>query len=531
MNFDHSILTILLLTPLIGAGVLALIPEREGSKTHAIAALAITLLTFLFTLHLPFRFNYAAVPGAFQFDQNVPWITAPAIHYHLGVDGLSMWFVVLTGLLAPLGVLASWNTIASRRKLFYILFLLQQVAMIGIFVSLDLFLYYGFWELSLVPMTLLIATFGRTENRRRAAIKYFLYTFIPSAILLVGMLWLYARTGTFDFVVLHQEAIAHIISNNPRALWLCSLAFLVAFAVKVPIFPLHGWLSDAIQEAPTAAVMVLAGKLGLYSILRFSFGIFPEQSRHIAPLLLALGAIGIVYGALLALVQTDLKKLAAFSTLSHVSFVVLGIFTFTVLGLDGGVFQVLNESIIGAALFILLGLLYERYGTYDMRDYGGLASKHPWMVTMFVITTLAAVGLPMLNGFVGEFLILSGSMQSLAGHHVTWTVVATTGVIFSAGYMLWMIQRVFYGSFGLRSEEVTGWDLTAREHIELWPLAALFLIMGVASPLWMRAIDTYGTLIADKPATFAPADIKHVESETYKTTSALVAPTTPQEAR
>ncbi|MES2393287.1 MAG: NADH-quinone oxidoreductase subunit M [Acidobacteriota bacterium] len=526
MIFDHSILTILLLTPLFGAGVLALIPEREDGKLHRTLALVITLLTFLFTLHLPMHYEQSlqlarslyksgAPAHLYAFEFNTPWITSPAINYHLGIDGLSLWFVVLTGLLAPLGVLASWNAIASRRKLFYILFLLQQVAMIGIFISLDLFLYYGFWELSLVPMTLLIATFGRTEGRRRAAIKFFLYAFIPSAILLVGMIWLYTRTGTFDFVTLQNSALAHTISDNPHALWLCSLAFLVAFAVKVPIFPLHGWLSDAVQEAPTAAVMVLAGKLGLYSILRFSFGIFPDQSRHIAPLLLALGAIGIVYGALMALVQTDLKKLAAFSTLSHVSFVALGIFTFTILGTDGGVFQLLNESLIGAALFILLGLLYERYGTYDIRDYGGLASKHPWMVTMFVITTLAAVGLPMMNGFVGEFLILSGTMQSFAAHHLFWTVIATTGVIFSAAYMLWMIQRVFYGSLGFRPEEVQGWDLAPREHLELWPLVGLFLIMGIASPLWMKAIDTYGTLVADKPALLEPSNIKHSESETY----------------
>jgi NADH-quinone oxidoreductase subunit M len=433
-----------------------------------------------------------------------------------------MWLIVLAAFLAPIGVLASWKAIKVRTKLFYTLFLLQQVAMLGIFVALDLFLYYGFWELSLVPMTLLIATFGRTENRRRAAIKFFLYAFIPSAILLVGILWLYTRTGTFDMPRLQALAASHSISPNVGALLLCSIAFLVAFAVKVPIFPLHGWLQDAVSEAPTAAVMVLAGKLGLYSILRFSFGIFPEQSRQVAPLLIAFGAIGIAYGALIALIKFDLKKLASFATLSHVSFIVLGIFTFTVLGVDGGVYQILNESLIGAALFVLLGLLYERYGTYDMRDYGGLATRHPWMVTMFVITTLAAVGLPMLSGFVGEFLILSGSMQAIFAHHVLWTVVGTTGVIFGAGYMLWMIQRVFYGSLGLRPEEVRGWDLTAREHIEMWPFAVLFLVMGVASPLWMKAIDTYGAVVAGKTTQIAPGWYKNTETGTYSVNNAEI---------
>jgi NADH-quinone oxidoreductase subunit M len=521
MNLDHSILTLLLLVPLVGAGVLALLPEHEGSKAHHWGALIVTLITFGLTLHLPWHYAYADhTANAFQFEINLPWIANPAIRYHLGVDGLSMWLVVLTGILAPLGVLASWNAIKTRTKTFFVLFLLQQVAMIGIFVSLDLFLYYGFWELSLVPMTLLIATFGRTENRRRAAIKYFLYAFIPSAIQLVAIIWLYARTGTFDVPTLQALAAQHAISPNGYALWLASLAFLVAFAVKVPIFPLHGWLSDAVSEAPTAAVMVLVGKLGLYSMLRFNFGIFPDQSRHIAPLMIALGAIGIVYGALNALIQNDLKKLAAFSTLSHVSFIILGIFTFTIAGIDGGTFQILNESLIGAALFILLGLLYERYGTYDMRDYGGLAARHPWMVTMFVITGLAAVGLPMLSGFVGEFLILTGTMQSVAAHHILWTVVATTGVIFSASYALWMIQRVFYGSLGFRPAEVHGWDLSPREHLELWPLAILFLVMGLASPLWMKSIDTFGAAAADKPAILNPTGIKHMETETYGTAAA-----------
>ncbi len=489
MRFDHIILTLIVLVPLAGALLLTLLPDR--GKTMQWTALGVTLFTFLCTLHLPTRYNYAASPGGFQFGLDLPWIATPTIRYHVGVDGLSMWLIVLTGFLAPLGVLISWNAIGERKKLFYTLFLLQQVAMMGIFMSLDLFLYYAFWEMSLVPMTLLIATFGRTHNRRKAALKYFLYAFIPSALLLVAMLWVYARTGTFDLPMLASLAAQHAISSNSSALWLASLAFLFAFAVKVPVFPLHGWLVNAVEEAPTAAVMVLAGKTGLYSILRFSFAIFPAESHRIAPLMVALGAIGIVYGALLALVQNDLKRLAAYGTLGHLGFIVLGIFTFTIAGLDGGIYQILNESLAGAALFMLLGLLYERYGTYDMRQYGGLAAKLPWVVTMFVITTLAAIGLPMLNGFVGEFLILSGSMQSGFAHHARWTALATTGVIFGAAYMLTMVQRVFYANLGPKSASIEASDLDPREHLALWPMAALFLLMGVFSPVWMKAIDGF----------------------------------------
>jgi NADH-quinone oxidoreductase subunit M len=494
MNIDHNILTIITFVPLAGAIVLALLPDRD--RIQQWGALAVTLITFLCTLHLPFHFDYAAPADSFQFQQNLSWINSPAIRYHVGIDGLSMWLVVLTGLLAPLGVLISWNAIDNRRRLFYVLFLLQQVAMLGVFVSLDLFLYYAYWELSLVPMALLIAVFGRTENRRRAAIKFFLYAFIPSAILLVAMLWLYTHTGSFDYPVLAQMAAAHDISSSPAALWLASLAFLAAFAVKVPVFPLHGWLSDAVSESPTAAVMVIAGKLGLYSILRFSFGIFPGQTHRIAPFMLAMGAIGIVYGALIALVQKDLKRLAAFGTLGHVSVVILGIFACTISGIDGGIYQTLNEGIGGAALFMLLGLLYERYRTYDMREYGGLAAKLPWIVTMFVLTALSVVGLPMLNGFVGEFLSLSGAMQSAVAHHTGWTVLATTGVILTASYMLWMIQRVFYGDLSRRAANTEPIDLTPREHLALWPLVALFLFMGIASPVWLRAIDIAGSHIA-----------------------------------
>jgi len=498
MNYDHMILTLIVFFPLAGAIVLALLPDR--GKTMQWGALIVALGTFLLTLHLPFHYVYAGQQNSFQFEQNIPWIASPAIRYHIGVDGLSMWLIVLTGFLAPLGVLISWRTIAARKKLFYVLFLLQQVAMIGIFVSLDMLVYYAFWEMSLVPMTILIATFGRTEKRRRAAIKYFLYAFIPSALLLVAMLWVYAQTSTFDIPALTAMAASHGIGSNGAALWVASLAFLLAFAVKTPVFPLHGWLGDAIFEGPTAAIMILAGKTALYSMLRFSFGLFPAESHRIAPLMIALGAIGVVYGALLALVQTDLKRLAAYSTLGHLSFIVVGIFSFTIAGLNGGIYQILNESLAGAAFFMLLGLLYERYGTYDMRQYGGLAGRLPWIVTMFVITGLAMVGLPMLNGFVGEFLILSGSMQTSFTHHLFWTVLATMGVILSAAYVLTMIQRVFYSDLGPMPATVQGWDLDAREHIALWPMVLLFLVMGVAPSFWLRAIDTVAAPMASQPA-------------------------------
>ena len=512
MTVDGLILSLIIFSPLVGAILLACLPDR--GRLQQSAALIVTLITFGLTLHLPTHFHQNAAAQTFQFTIDRIWIPSPVIHYHLGVDGLSMWLVVLSGFLAPLGVLASWNAIGTRRKLFYTLFLLQQVAMLGVFCSLDLFLYYAFWELSLVPMTILIATFGRTENRRAAALKYFLYAFIPSAILLVGVIWLYIATGTFQFPTLAALAATGSIPGSSSALWLVSLAFLFAFAVKVPVFPLHGWLSDAITEAPTAAVMVLAGKLGLYSIVRFCFGIFPAQSHRIAPLLIVLGAIGIVYGACIALVQNDMKRMAAFSTLGHLSFCVLGIFTFTVNGLDGGMYQILNHGISGGALFLLMGFLYERFGTYDMRELGGIAGRLPWMVTLFVVTALSNVGLPMLNSFIGEFLILSGTAQTtLTRHPMLWTTLATTGVIFSAAYLLTMIQRTFYAGTGSITAEREGWDITIREHLALWPMVALFLIMGVASPWFTRALDPLGAHYAGVTPSLGASETKTAVNE------------------
>jgi len=485
---NDSILTLTTFVPAAGAVVVVLLP-RQGRIIQWFTLL-VTLLTFGLTLHLPAHYLYRS-PG-FQFEVDQPWIASPAIRYHLGVDGISMWLVVLTGFLAPLGVLASWKTIAHRTKEFYFFFLLQQTAMIGVFVALDMFLYYAFWELTLVPMAILISMYGR-DRGTEAAIKFFIYTFLPSALLLVAIVWLYAKTGTFDFVRL--QSILAQGGLPPRALFWASLAFLVAFAVKVPVFPLHGWLGDVFSEAPTAMAMVVAGKLGLYSILRFNLGLFPAQARQVAPWMIALAVIGILYGALVALVQKDMKRLVAFSTVSSLSFCILGIFCFAVSGLDGAVYHILNEGITVGALLILLGFMYERYATYEIASYGGLAKHMPRLATLFVIASLALVGLPLLNGFVSEFLILSGSFAG----HIAWVSAATAGVILSAAYMLWMIQRVFYGSESGMVTDLAVPDMGFREQVAVWPIAVLMLLMGVASPYWMRAIDGAAVKLASPP--------------------------------
>jgi NADH-quinone oxidoreductase subunit M len=444
--------------------------------------LLVLLATLGLALHLPAHF--VSGQGGFQFEVNDPWIANPNIHYHMGVDGISVWLVVLTAFLGPLASLASWRAVTTRTKEFYFLLLLQWTAMIGVFVSLDMFLYYAFWELSLVPMAIAIAMFGR-DRGPQAAIKFFLYTFVPSALFLVAILWLYAKTGSFDYVVVRQALASGSLALPPQALSWAALAFLVAFAVKVPVFPLHGWLGDVISEAPTAFAMVVAGKLGLYSILRFDLGLFPAQAKQVAPWMIALAVIGLLYGALVALVQKDMKRLAAYATMSGLSFCTLGIFSFAIAGLDGSVYHILSHEISGSALLVLLGFLYERYGTYDIASYGGLAARMPRYATLFVITSLALIGLPILNGFVGEFLILSSSF----GAHAGWAAAATLGVILSAAYMLWLVQRVFYGPISSLVGGKGVPDLLFHEAIALWPAAVLMFIMGIASPFWIGAID------------------------------------------
>jgi NADH-quinone oxidoreductase subunit M len=479
-EINHLILTLIVLVPLAGAVLVALVPDR--AKLPNWIALLTTLASFGLALHLPAHFN-SGLPG-FQYEVNIPWIESPAIFYHVGVDGLSLWLVVLTGLLGPIGVVASWNAIKDRRKVFYSLFLVQQTAMVGVFVSLDLMLYYGFWELSLVPMAILIAMYGRKDGPK-AAMKFFLFTFIPSAPLLVAILWLYAQTGSFDFATL-QILIAHGSFPAGPICWI-AFAFLFAFAVKVPVFPLHGWLADTFCEAPVALAMVVAGKLGLYSMLRFHIGLFPEQARAVAPWLIALAVVGVLYGACLALVQRDFWKLMAFAALSHLSLITLGIYGMTFGGWTGAVYQILSHGVVDGALFLLLGVLYDRYATSQIDNYGGFASKLPRTATLFVIASLAMIGLPMLSGFVGEFLILS---NTFLGVNKGWAIAATLGVILGAAYMLWLVQRLFYGPESALATSKAPCDLHFRERAILWPLAVLMLVMGLAPSIWLPTIQT-----------------------------------------
>ncbi len=482
LNLDSSILTLVTFIPLAGGLLLLLFPRRD--RDIRVFSLVITLLTFVLSLHLPVRFHRGQM--GFQYELDKIWISNPNIHYHMGIDGISMWLIVLTTFLTPLCVLISWNSIHERVKEFFIILLVLETALIGVFTSLDLFLFYFFWEATLIPMALLIGMYGH-GRKVYAAVKFFLYTMIASVFMLAAILWLYAKTDTFDFVAI-QAAIRNgqVEHFSSAALWLF-LGFFIAFAVKVPLFPFHTWLPDAHVEAPTAGSVLLAGvllKMGTYGLLRFNLGLFPDQSRRNAWWVIVLALIGIIYGALVALVQPNMKKLIAYSSISHLGFVVLGIFSFTQAGLDGATFIMLAHGVATGGLFMLAGILYERRHTYDIAEFGGLATPMPVYASMFLFIVLASVGLPFLNGFVGEFLVLSGAFQ----FKPVYGILAATGVIWSAGYLLWMYQRVFFGKVRHSINQSLP-DLSVREHAALWPAAVMALLMGVAPMLWLNGID------------------------------------------
>ncbi len=476
------ILTLVTFIPLAGGLLLMLVPRRH--RDIRVFSLVVTLLTFALSLHLPVHLH--RFQQGFQYEVNAQWITSPNIHYHMGVDGFSMWLVVLTTFLTPLCVLISWNSIQERVKEFFILLLILESSLIGVFTSLDLFLFYFFWEATLIPMALLIGMYGH-GRKVYAAVKFFLYTMVASVFMLAAILWLYAKVGSFDFVTI-QNAIRNgqVENFGAAATWLF-LGFFVAFAVKVPLFPVHTWLPDAHVEAPTAGSVLLAGvllKMGTYGMLRFNVGLFPQQARQNAPWIAVLALIGIVYGALVAMVQPNMKKLIAYSSISHLGFVVLGIFSFIASGLDGAEFVMLAHGVSTGALFMLAGILYERRHTYEISEFGGLATPMPIYAAIFLFIVLSSVGLPLLNGFIGEFLVLSGAFMAKAW----WGILGATGVIWSAGYLLWMYQRVFYGKL-THEANMRLPDLSGREKAALWPAAVAALAMGVMPLIWLNGID------------------------------------------
>ena len=489
-------LTVITFLPLAGAGVLAVLPGRR-STLHRASALVITVATF--ALSLGMLAAYEAAPG-FQLVDRAVWVESLNFQYILGVDGISLWLVILTTFLIPAAILVSWR-LEHQVKYFMVSFLILETAMLGSFLALDLLLFFLFVEALLFPMYLIIGTWG-SERRVYAAVKFFLFTMAGSAFLFVGILFLYFRAGselggaTFAIVGLSELQLP-----VTTARWLF-LAFFVAFAVKVPLFPLHTWLPDAHTEAPTAGSLILAAvllKVGAYGLIRFNLSLFPEASEYFKDFISILALIGIVYGAVVALIQTDVKRLVAYSSVSHLGFVVLGTFAFTLQGLSGGVLQMVNHGLSTGALFLLVGMLYERLHTRELTRMGGLGTAVPVLAGIFLFVALSSIGLPGLNGFVGEFLILVGTFTV----NKTYAVIAVTGVVLAAIYLLWAYQRAFHGApaiAGGAGEDVTATtggdgrggrllDLSLREHLVLAPILAAILAIGIYPNALLKNIE------------------------------------------
>jgi len=493
-----NLLSVVLFLPLVGF-LLALFVPRSSPQSSRSWALIVSLVTFAASLALPVIFDRGMTGEQFKIDAT--WIASPEIHFYIAADGVSLWLLLLSTFLTPICVLISWRYIQHRVKEFYAFLLLLEFGLLGVFIAQDLFLFYVFWEISLVPMYFLIGIWGH-ERRIYAAVKFFLFTMAGSVLMLAAIIYVYNRAHTFSY-----PAVLAMLSNGsltfaPAEQMLLFLAFFIAFAIKVPLFPLHTWLPDAHVEAPSAGSVMLASvmlKMGTYGILHFCLPMFPSASHICAPWIVVLAIIGIIYGALVSMVQPNMKKLVAYSSVSHLGFVVLGIFSFTQLGLDGAVYQMLNHGISTGALFVLVGLLYERKHSLEIADYGGVATPAPWLSTAFLITTLASIGLPMLNNFVGEFLVLQGTAIT----NYTWTIYAAIGVILSACYMLWLYQRVFYGE---TREDVRLHmpDLNLREWAAVVPLILMMVWMGVYSQTFLPPVSKATARVLDQAQVNVP---------------------------
>lgn len=507
MDFlKHNILTIVTFLPLVGAILMLLHGYFRGNEPEAMRrmALGFSLATFLVSLPL---IGWYADPAL---TVRASWISSLGVSYHLQVDGLSLWLVILTTLLVPICVLASWHVERHVRE--YMVFMLMlETGVVGVFLAMDMFLFYLFWEVMLVPMYFLIGVWGG-ERRIYAAIKFVVYTMIGSLLMLVAIIALYLLHGqsmgvyTFNIAQITENLSRYHFLTYNQQLWMFA-AFALAFMIKVPLFPLHTWLPDAHVEAPTAGSVILAGvllKMGTYGLMRFNLPMFPDAAHKLAAPIMALAVIGIVYGALVAMVQPDMKKLVAYSSVSHLGFVVLGTFAFTEAGMQGALYQMLNHGVSTGALFLLVGVIYERRHTRLISEFGGLATPMPIYSTIFMIVTFSSIGLPLLNGFVGEFLILVGTFTSQ--HPRIFAVVATSGVILSAVYMLWMAQRVLFGRVTNdhnRSLE----DINLKESLTLVPLVVLIVFMGVYPSFFLKRsasqIQQIHRMVGERPAAVA----------------------------
>jgi NADH-quinone oxidoreductase subunit M len=529
MDFlTENLLTILILLPVFGAlAVLGhqMFWKQEGQLKWL--TLGFTVLNFLISLFLLADKGTVSASGFF-FEKNIPWIKAINTNYHVGVDGLSLWLVILTTFIMPIAVISAWNSVEKWKTAFWVFMLLLESAMIGVFVSLDLLVFYLFFEASLVPMFFLIGIWGG-DNRIYAAVKFFIFTALGSLLMLAAIIALYyiyadqtGLGGSFDFVTILHAMKTGNLTLAPQAGTLLFMAFALAFAIKVPLFPFHTWLPDAHTEAPTAGSVILAAvllKMGTYGLMRFNFTLFPDQSREWAWLFIILGIIGIIYGALVAMVQPDVKRLVAYSSVAHMGFVILGMFSFTEWGMQGAVYQMLNHGVSTGALFLLVGFIYERRHTRAISDFGGLANVMPIYATIFVFTTLSSIGLPFLNGFVGEFLIMIGMWKSQVlsvTSSVNWNYVATmlagTGVIFAAVYMLWMVQRVFFGKV-TNAKNKTLADLSWREIGLIAPLMFLMVYMGVYPRPFLDATKESVVAIQKRVMHQAGGDVEKVQAE------------------
>ena len=501
---QNLLLTYLLLTPIIGS-VLVLFFKQEQKQLIRWFGLVVSFLAFIISLVVYFQFN--PTETKFQFIHQVIWIKSLNISYHVGVDGISLLLVLLTTFLTPLTLLSTWKAIEKNVKMFTFSMLFLEVGMLGVFISLDIFLFYIFWEAMLIPMYFIIGVWGG-ERRIYAAVKFFLYTMFGSLLMLVAIIWLavYASSmlGRFTTNLIDLYKVGPTIPHQIQG-WMFG-AFFLSFAIKVPIFPLHTWLPDAHVEAPTAGSVILAGvllKMGTYGLIRFCLPLFPQSSVQFAPIISVLAVIGIIYGALVSMVQTDMKKLVAYSSVSHLGFVVLGIFAMTVESVQGAVIQMINHGLSTGALFLLVGVLYERTHRREISFYGGIAKLVPVYATVLMIASLSSIGLPGLNGFIGEFLILIGSFKSSVLNNWWFTIFAASGVIFAAVYLLWMYQRVVFGEVKneVLKQELT--DMNLREMIVIIPILIFIVWIGVYPNTFLKLTEVSTQSILQQVGTFS----------------------------